>query len=257
MATAKLPVIATAGEAIKLPLEHWREFIKFASLPIVVNAFMHLIDAWVGFQKHPFWSILLGLALLIALIAWLTSLNVAWVRLIINGSDSVSRRNFWTFGRVERNFVAGEAVLGLIPVVPFLVAGGIALVFRNETAKVVPLTLVAIGLLIVGIGCSIRLWFILIELALQRYNSWRVSWKQTKRIVWRLIGLSILAPLPFFIGQAISSLVQREVANHAGWLVLTAVAQGVFVALSNAATIGALALAYKFTAPESQAAAVS
>jgi len=247
----KLPVIATAREAIKLPLIHWREFVRLAAIPIAVNVILQSLYAWTGASLYQALSaILLELALLIVVVIVLTSFKVAWIRLVVNGVDTVAQRNPWTFGRVERQFMAGEALLGLVAVMPFLAALGLALALRNHPATMVTLMLLAAVLLMAGLGCGIRLSFILIELALQRYRGWRGSWNQTRGMIWQLTALAILASLPFFIGQAICEGIQEEVPNHIGWLFLLIILQSIFTGLSSAATTGGLALAYRFTAPE-------
>lgn len=258
MPTEKLPVIATAKEAIKLPLIHWREFLRFASILIplsVVSGFISALigenDASTGLGSTPsLWSVLLQLVFILALSVAFVPFAVAWIRLAINGPGSVAHRDIWTFGKVERGFVMGGLLLALITLTPPFVVFGVALVVRNQTALMVMLILLAAALLVVGWGCYVRLWFVLVELALQRYHGPRASWDQTRGKIWRLIGLGFAASFPLLVVGEIWALVGEELANQVAWSLLMVALRSAFTLLANTAGLGALALAYKFTLPE-------
>jgi hypothetical protein len=174
----------------------------------------------------------------------------------MNGPRSVANRPIWTFGRVELRFMLALVVLGLITAGPFAVALVIALLLRNVTPLMVLSVIAAVALLVAGIGCVIRLWFVLIELVLQRYKGPRAAWDQSRGLIWRLIGLSFLVPLPFLICGAICGAIQANVMTYAGSILL-AILGSVFAVLASMSVIGGVALAYKLTAPEPSAAVVA
>ncbi|HEX4211675.1 MAG TPA: hypothetical protein VHY56_14845 [Candidatus Binataceae bacterium] len=249
----KLPIIATVIEAIGLPIIYWRDFIKFACVPVAIYALQFLLHWNNAPQKHPLLLLLIVVALSLSMIPF----QVTWIRLAVNGADSISRRRIWSLGQVECKYLAAAAVLALVPQVPACVAMIVAMVVMTKVMLAVPLMLLALGLFIAGIAWSIRLSFVLVELALERYDGWRNSWNQTKGLSWRLIAISILAMLPFGVAGAICGAIQADGASHVGWLVLTIIGQSTLTVLTSAATLGGLAIAYRLTSPEPPAAAIS
>jgi len=253
VATKKLPVIATAKEAIKLPLIHWREFFRFGCIPlgIVLLRLLILVPSTAeGMPLQPHLSlmrVILGVLLSLAsAIAWFP-LQIAWIRLALNGPNSVADRPIWTFGRTERRFLIGTLLLASITLGPFALVLLLTLATQLIALRIF-LVIAAIGLLVAGLICAVRLWFILIEIALQRYQSLRDSWDKTRGIVWRLIGVNVSAVLPFLIVAGICGYIQENVTTYVAWVELALVGT-VFTILPSTSAIGALALAYKFTTP--------
>jgi hypothetical protein len=266
LAAKKLPLIALADKAIKLPFIHWREFIRFATILIAVDVTSSLVSIWTGGdnfalagenQAAPLWSMLLELVLFIALAAALIPFAVAWIRLTVNGAPSVSRRPIWTFGRVERQFTLGGLVLGLIVAVPFLIVFGIAMLVRSNTGLMAALIVLAAASLAASWACVVRLSFITVELALQRYRGPQNSWAQTQGNFWRIVGLELLVLFPFSIGYLVGQAIIWGLRNQPVLLVLAAILQTVLTLAWRAASAGALALAYQFTTPEPSEAAVA
>jgi hypothetical protein len=259
----KLPVLATAKAAIKLPLIHWREFLRFASILIAIKYTSALISAWSAInsssglnQRLPLWLFVLLLVLTtLAVAVAVVPFAVAWTRLTVNGPNAVSHRPIWTFSGTERGVVIAALLLPLITLAPSLLVFGFALVLRTQNILMVTLIVIAIALFIGGCGCLIRLSFIVVELALQRYRSPRTSWDQTRNNIWRLIGLGFVAAGPFFLVGAIFQLVGEQLEGHIMWLVLVTALQTVFSVLGHGAGDSAVALAYKLTAPEPETAA--
>jgi len=257
LARGKLPVIATAIEAIKLPLRYPWEFIRFGCLTLGLSLLMGWLDSSAGLtstpREHPVFEIVGGLVFLLGLLAStfvIAPFEVTWIRLTLNGPSNVADRPIWVFGKPERQLLVAELALSLIAGAPGILAFIIALLVHQTTALMVVMLFVAAGLLIGGFGCSIRLSFVLIEVALQRYDDWRSSWNQTRGCIWRLIGIGLIASLPY--GIAASLFGGWIVFAHASGLVMIG-GEIVGLLLSFAGvTAGwsALALAYKFTAPE-------
>ena len=253
MAAGKLPVIGTAVEAIKLPLRYPREFLRFGCLTLGLN----LLVGWPGSSAGITSTSRAHLVLeIIGVLGFLAStlviapFEITWIRLTLKGPINVADRPIWVFGKVERQLLVAELALSLIAGAPGILVFIFALIVHQTTALMVVMLFVAAGLLITGFGCSIRLSFILIEVALQRYDNWRNSWKQTRGCIWRLIGIGLLASLPY--GIAASLFGGWIFFGHASGLVMIG-SEIVDVLLTFAGvTAGwsALTLAYKFTAPE-------
>lgn len=253
MATEKLPVIATAVEGIKLPLIHRREFVRFGSPAIAVSLVSLLAyQAVGGSEKHAQLAALFELPSVIAAIP----LDVAWIRLAVDGVTAVSDRPIWTFGRGEWQFTGTGIALAALAFAPAAVPLlGLLWVHGNLSLTVLVL-LVSALLLIIGISVSFRLCMIPFAFALQRYQGPRKSWEQTRGQVWRLVGIGFLVSLPYSIAGGICSAVLGYFSSVTiGTLVLTAL-ESAFLALSSIASAGGFALAYKFTATETPASTV-
>jgi hypothetical protein len=252
--TTKLPVIATAVEAIKYPLRYPWEFIRFGCLTLGLSLLMGWLDSSASTPRaHPDFAIVGVLVFLLGFLAStfvIAPFEVTWIRLTLNGSRNVSDRPIWVFGKPERQLLIAEFALSLIAGAPGILAFIVALIVHQATTLMGIVIFVAAGLLIAGLGCSIRLSFVLIEVALQRYDDWRNSWNQTRGRIWRLIGIGLLASLPYgIVGSLLGGWIFFE---HASGLVMIG-GEAVEVLLTFAgvsAGWSALALAYQFTAPE-------
>jgi hypothetical protein len=261
LATGKLPVIATAVEAIKFPLRYPWEFIRFGCLTLGLNLLVGWPESSAGMTSTPRAHLILEIIGVLGFLAStlvIAPFEVTWIRLTLNGPNNVSDRPIWVFGKAERQLLVAELVLSLIAGAPGILAFIAALIVHQVTALLVVMLFVAAGLLIAGFGCSIRLSFILIEVALQRHGDWRNSWNQTRGRIWRLIGIGLLASLPYGIAASL----------FGGWIFFghasgpVVVAGGVVDVLLTFAGVtagwSALAMAYQFTAPEpSQAVTVA
>jgi hypothetical protein len=254
LATGKLPVIATAVEAIKLPLRYPWEFIRFGCLTLGLSLLMGWLDSSASTPRdHPVFEIVGVLVFLLGFLAStfvIAPFEVTWIRLTLNGPSNVTDRPIWVFGKPERQLLVAELALSLIAGAPGILAFIIALIVHQTTALMVVMLFVAAGLLVVGFGCSIRLSFILIEVALQRYDDWRNSWHQTRGRIWRLIGIGLLASLPY--GIAASLFGGWIFFGHASGLVMVGgeIVEVLLTFAGVTAGWSALALAYQFTAPE-------
>ena len=253
VATNKLlPVIATAVEAMKLPLIHWREFLRFGS-PAIVVSFLSLLlyQALGGGQKYPQLATLFEFPTAIALIP----LAIAWIRMTVNGSASVSHRPIWTFGKPEWSLTGAMAAISILAAVPGLLPL-IALVWAGgNTTAIVLIAVASVILFVVGLGVSFRLCMIPIECALQRYRGPQTSWHQTEGQIWRLLGIMILVGLPYSLGAEICSAWLAYLTGLTIWTLILIGTGSALFSLSSVASFGGLALAYKFTAPESEIAA--
>jgi hypothetical protein len=262
MPTEKLPVIATGVEAMKLPLIQWREFLRFGGILIAIKFILTLISALAVTnsssalnQRFPLWLLLLLLPLILAISAAVVPFAVAWTRLTVNGPAAISHRPIWTFSRTERGYLIAALLLPLITIAPSLLVFGVALVLSSHDALMITLIIIAVALFVGGWGCYVRLWFILIELALQRYRGPRASWDQSRGNIWRLIGLGFVAAGPFLVGGGIFQIVGEHLGNHIVWQILASALQSLFRVVGYAAGFSALALAYELTAPAPDAAA--
>jgi hypothetical protein len=255
---SRLPVIATAIEAMKLPLTHWREFLRFGWIAMGA-IFLRQLALQIPSSDNPQISpvrAVLGILLMLASAVAAIPFQVAWIRLSLNGRGSIANRPIWIFSHVEIKFTLGCLVLALIMAGPFAIALVLAWLLRNIMPLMVLSLIASAGLLIAGIGCTIRLWFVLIELAAQRYRGASAAWNQSRGIVWRLSALSLIVPLLYLIGAAICEAFQVRTLTYAGWI-MCAILGSVFSGLASASVIGGLTLAYKLTASESAMAAVA
>ena len=248
----KLPVIATASAAIKMPFVNWNEFFRLASI-LLALIFLRLLIATPStpyvLSAHGRIGLvrgIIGLLLALALAVASVPFQIAWIRLTLNGPKSVINRPIWIFGRVEGGFLIGALALVLVMIGPFAI--GVAFALATRDLIQIFLVAVAVGLLIAGFALGIRLWFIPIELALQRYKGPRTSWNQSKGMAWRLFGLSLLLAAPPAIAAAICDEIQASTVTYAGWVGL-AVIGSIFTVAMHAWAVGGIALAYKRTAP--------
>jgi hypothetical protein len=264
-ALQKLPVIATAIEAIKLPLIHWREFFRFGCITLGVSFLPTLFTSAMtpaavysnGTTRHinPIFSIISAVFAL-TLIVVAVPFQVAWIRLIINGAASVANRPIWTFKRTEWLFLLATFLIAFL-IFGIAATPSIAAIFLSRNwfeATLAVLTLII--MLAAAFMVAVRLAFVYVELALQRYKSLRHCWNQTRSYFWRLIGLVLSLTLLFIIGGAILVAVDVTLVTYAG-KVTFGLLGSILGAVERAAFAGAIALAYKFTAPEPQVTALA
>jgi len=163
----------------------------------------------------------------------------------------VAHRGFYPFGRLERRFLLAEILLGfavlvLGTVAALLIIGG----FAKERQH---LPVVArVGAVLLGAGTFVLVFIVAIRfslaiaaVALQRYTGLGAAWQLGKGLTLRIIGIALLAVLPFYIAQGIFEAVQIYVAGSI-WVLLPAFLFVVCEQLSTAASAGGLAIVYRF-----------
>jgi hypothetical protein len=252
--TEKLPVITTAVEAIKLPLIHWREFIRFGAATMIVSLMTLLVYQVVGgSQKHSQLAVLFELPPVIAAIP----LDVAWIKLAVSGAEAVAHRPSWTFGKVEWQFVGSGIALTVLAFAPAAVSLLGLLWVRGNLMLTMLVLLISAVLLILGISLCFRLCMIPLEFALQKYQGPRKSWDQTSGQLWRLAGIGFLVSLPYSIAGGICSATLAYFSGVTIGTVLLTALESAFLALSSVASAGGFALAYKLTAPATPASTVA
>jgi hypothetical protein len=261
-----LPVFGIALQAMKLPLINWRAFFRLGCIALGVNFFSALFAfATMTTPLYPpnrsmphlnpvnqVITSVLSLASLIVAVPF----EIGWIRLTLEGANSVVNRPIWTFKRTEWLFLLATLVLGFLAVAIATVPAFVAVAFSRSWIAPVVSGVGVVILIICAIVATVRLSFIYVEIALQRCNGLASCWNQTRGNFWRLIGIAMAAALPYFI----IGLIEIVIGRLSGSVTLPIVGDlwwTLVMLMGMTASWSALALAYKFTgpAPEADAAA--
>jgi len=234
----EIPVTAIARRAIILPIIHLAEFSKFGLVPFVAIAVAQSgFGAIAVASKKPlFFSMWIPIASLV-----LVPLSVSWTRLAVEGTSAVRQRYFFSFGRTELASLGISLLLAAGLFGPFAICNAVAFALGWPILPI----LLGLILLVVGVALGFRLFFVLPGIALNLGVQFRESWATTKGSVWRIVGVMVLAQLPFTIAQSIIHQIEKLPENILILFIL-GLADVLLTVLLMTSAVGAQALIYAF-----------
>jgi hypothetical protein len=233
-----IPIGPFIGQIIRLPFDHFRDFVKFGGVPMLLILFAQFAFGFVAGATGKQWFSLLWFVPYLVVNA---PFAVAWTKLAANGAEAVSSRNAFTFGRVESLYLFASMLLTFVLFGPSLVCIYGTIFFGWSTSFMV----VGFILLAVAIPIGLRFSLALPSVALEGRMALGPSWQRTRDSMWRIFGLGFLAGLPFSIAQRFLVALEKQMPDPISLTVLGFAE--VFVSfLLAASTVGAMAFAYRF-----------
>lgn len=245
-----MPVGASALEAIKSPFTNFREFVKFACIPIAITLPFQLLTRMLSSHSLKRSAAFASLILLLVQLVASVPLSVAWIRLTLNGARSVSRRGLFPFGGVERRYLLASIILVVVFLFLVICAGvaisvGVVSYRRGQLALSAALILSGILLIVTLIFVFLRSIILFVEIALQRYAGLRASWRLGKGVGVRQLAVLLLSILPFLLVQIVVDAAQAGFSRSL-WVTFPAVASVLVFYLSNAVGAAIYAIIYRF-----------
>lgn len=207
----KFPVWQTAMDALDYCWKRHRLMERFGWIPLLIAVAGSWALLWFGVpMTEP--SVELFAVAALQLLIFLAP-TVTWYRIVAYGEDEAARRPILTLGRLEIRLLLWQILFLMGLIVPFGIAGviigGLGALARNlggdAAAAVVIAPLVAICA-VAFIVIATRLIMILALAALDEPTGFKVAWKMTRGIAWRLTGALIVIVLAIVVFLAIAEL---------------------------------------------------
>lgn len=224
----QLPVVEIAAEAYHFVWRHRRTLAERASVPVALCLLVGIGESLMfdagappadvptpapvpgGVEDDaaasgggPAGAGLLALTYLAASLPFL----VSWYRLVIDGTAAIAGRPPISYGRPEGRMLLWMVLIGLVLVVPMVIAGSIAIPFAQGDVPggQVPLMplLLAVFFFILLILASLRLSFVFPAIAVEEPASFQRAWELTKGNSLRLLALAAAVHLPPLVFGAI------------------------------------------------------
>jgi hypothetical protein len=208
----KFPVWQTAMDVLDYCWKHRRLMERFGWISLLVGIAASWGLLWFDVSMTEPSIELFAIALLQLLI--FLAPTVTWYRIVAYGEQEAASRPILTLGRLEIRLLLWQILFLLGLAVPFAIAGGIigAVVARarmlggDVAAAVVAAPLVAVCA-VAFIVAATRLTMILALAALDEPTGFKVAWKMTRGIAWRLTGALILIILAILLFLAFAELI--------------------------------------------------
>lgn len=244
-----IPISASAKEALYLPLGYFRQFFRFAFVPMLIVLAAQILGgvlAAVSGRKvfYGLWWLAYGIVAV--------PFSVSWTRLAVLGVDSNVDRSWFTFGVREFKYLSTSLVIALLLCGP---PGTCLYIAYSMNWAALPLVL-GLVLLLVEVAIGLRFTFLLPAIALDSYRGLEAVWKQTRSVVLRIMAVIFLSGLPINCGTAILHQIESASANQPSLLLVLGTADILLLFLSGAVTAGAIAVSYRFRTEREAAAEV-
>lgn len=237
----KLPVKSFSKQALLLPFRHFPLFVRFALVPVFLTILSQIACRYLASRTGHWYFYWLWF-----LPFWLLSVpfSVGWTKLAVEGTASIAGRPSFQFGRVEERYFIASVLLTTVLFGPGLTSLWWA---YSSGWAAIPIIVTAI-IFVTGIVIGWRFMFLLTTIALDRFAGVEESWRQTKRIVLRTLGVTLLSGLPINLARPVVDRILSTLAATGSPPLLTVVALTDVTALflSSAITAGAIALCYRF-----------
>jgi hypothetical protein len=237
----KLPVKSLSKQAFLLPFRHFPLFVRFALVPVVLTILSQFVCRYLASRTEHRYLYLLWL-----LPFWLLSVpfSVGWIKLAVEGTESIANRSSFQFGRVEERYFIASILFTTVLFGPGLISLWWA---YSSGWAAIPIIVTAL-IFVTGIVVGWRFMFFLTTIALDRFAGLEDSWRQTKGVVLRTLGVAILSYLPIAIARPLVVRLLSPLAATGSPPLLAVVAMTDVTALflSSAITAGAIALCYQF-----------
>ena len=224
----RLSILGVLRDTLRIPAQHWREFLKPLALPALAIAVLTL-----GWQLTRSQMPAISVWVILAFYgAGLTVLAVACHRLVLLGPTASTLKPSLRWGARETRFLGWLLVLGVIYAVVHLAVVLLILNFGALSSFVRAMSdqqgssmpdmgwlrpAEYIGLL-VSTYLVARLSLVLPATALDAKASFRLAWQQSARNGWRL--LVIVGAFPWVLSRGLG-LLSRSGATLAEWAILT------------------------------------
>ena len=244
-AGADLPIVQIWLKAAGSPFRYITRLAKFGSIPLAlalgIEALRRLLQTvgWLG--QLPLYPLLLAMAVVYV------PFDVAWTRLIINGTPAIAVRGYFPFRRAEARYLLAAMLLRLSWLIILVPAAIMAFARRGFDHHLVleggVLFLVTCVALTIGI---VRSLYVLPALAIGKYEGLRKEWRQSRGQFERLIALVALARLPYLLAL---DLLDRLAMPYSvvAWKATIAGVQSIVYLFGQATAVAAIALAYDHT----------
>lgn len=208
----RFPVWQTAMDALDYCSKRHRLMERFGWIPLLVGIAASWALLWFKIPMAQPSAELFAVALLQLLI--FLAPTVTWYRIVAYGEQEAASRPIFTLGRLEIRLLLWQILFLLGLIVPFAIAGGIiggvialARMFGGDiAAAIVAAPLVAVGA-VAFVVTATRLTMILALAALDEPTGFKVAWKMTRGIAWRLTGALIIVILAILLFLALAELV--------------------------------------------------
>jgi hypothetical protein len=238
-----LPATEIALHSLALPFQHILPLLRMGVVPFLLAVSLQIVGnifrtTGVVHSLGLFW-VMLGL------IVVYIPFDVGWTRLVITGPPSIANRSLFPFGRPERYYLLAVFLLGcscLTLAFPVF-AARLALRGFNHDLQVAA-GLLLLWTLVAIVVCVIRLLFVFPAIATNSYQGLTTAWKQTKGNFETLALLYTGIKLPYLLMLAILDAFVEPYSPFILKAMIMSV-QCLILLLSQATTVGMIALAYK------------
>ncbi len=255
----KLPVKAILAEAFRSPFGNFTMFLRFSSGPIAATTAAEWVFGPLAIATNrPAVFCLYSLAA----IPMMFSFYVAWTRISVLGPSSVAKRGIFCFGKPERNVIL--ALFGMVLcLVAVAISFSLAVSSIRISAVTIPLATIFILASLYGLG---RMVFLFPELALQRSQGLRSTWRLTKGLVLRLALMIVVIALVYGWAGAIRSELGANFVDYdtqsfsfklppagiSAWMFPLSTLKVFFSYLNTATGVAAVCSAYRFVTDRSE-----
>jgi len=237
----KLPVTSLSQQAFLLPFRRFPLFVRFALVPVVLTILSQIVSRYLASHTGHWYFYLLWI-LPFGLLS--VPFSVGWIKLAVEGTESIANRSSFQFGRVEERYFIASLLLTTVLFGPGLICLWWA---YSSGWAAIPIILTTI-IFVTGIVVGWRFMFLLTSIALDRFAGLEDSWRQSKGLVLRTLGVALLSYLPIAIARPLVDRLLSPLAATGSPPLLAVVAMTDVTALflSSAITAGAIALCYQF-----------
>ena len=238
MDTDPLPVLKTSWAAVRSPFEHAGDFVRLGWGPGVLMFAAQAAAAELAvLLDRPLLAFMYWLPYVVITIP----LAVAWTRLVFNGPEPQTTWHPFRFGMRELAYLATSIGLGLGLFILPAIAGTVTYLFWSRSWSLYAL-LLAVILLAASFYGGVRLSFVLPCIAVDKFQSIAIAWRQTRGAVWRIAAITSVASLPINLLGSIGSGIAGYILPGSATL-----AEIVVELLTLTVTTAAIALIYKET----------
>ena len=194
----KLPVLRTAWQAYRAPFENLRSLTRVSWVWMVLMGPITFAFSWAAWPwtdgEHPWADVGIWWIDLVVQLPFLSSIAVAWHRLLLRGEQVVSSvylrldRLVWWYGAVGLILSASVSIWWAVAILWTAYVPDAA-----PTLRVLPATLFSCLFFLL----STRMSVLLPALAVQRTDvGWRAVWTATRANTWEIASGALLCTLP-------------------------------------------------------------